>query len=254
MGSQTRNAENASETVPAPHGATYLIVIQVVSRALTFISNQFLLRHLSPAILGLATQLELYSISTLYFSRESFRIALQQHSVSVGPKDVGRSKGHRPDASTHLATDASRQIQTAVNASYFTILIGFPLAYVLAQAYQHARLADESESQFFYESLIIVGVSTAIELGSEPCFAALQQSMLFRRRAAIEMASAFVKSLSSCAAAMWMSSRNTTLGVLPFAIGQLGYAITLFCGYVVSAYQLGNTTGISLIPRALYEG
>lgn len=253
MSAQTRNTGDASENVSPARGATYLIIIQVVSRGLTFISNQFLLRHLSPPILGLATQLELYSISTLYFARESNRIALQQQLVGIVAKDAGGRERYRPDTPRKQLTDLSRQIQVAVNVSYLTILVGCPLAYFLAQTYLHVRLADGSENDFFKESLTIVGVSTAIELWSEPCFAAIQQTMLFRRRAAVEMVSAFVKSLFSCGTAMWMSGRNIPPGVLPFAVGQFGYAIALFCGYLISAYPLCNAAGFSLIPRSLYS-
>src|SRR5271155_2596960 len=56
-------------------GATLLIGLQVGSRALTFIVNQILLRYLSPEILGISTQLEVYSISVLFFARESLRVA-----------------------------------------------------------------------------------------------------------------------------------------------------------------------------------
>src|SRR3954470_10544401 len=59
-------------------GATFLILLQVLSRAFTFIVNQVLLRYLSPELLGLSTQLELYSISVLFFSREHIRVAVQR--------------------------------------------------------------------------------------------------------------------------------------------------------------------------------
>src|SRR4051794_22555687 len=43
-------------------GATFLILLQITSRALTFGVNQVLLRYLSPELLGISTQLELYLI------------------------------------------------------------------------------------------------------------------------------------------------------------------------------------------------
>ena len=119
--------------IPLSHGAPYLIVIQVASRGLTFLANQILLRYLSPGNLGVATQLELYSTSSLYFSRESIRIAVQRqptgllsgHSNNPGDKNV--SKGLASVKSGHLRA-ASQEI---VNISYLSVIIGGPLVCIL---------------------------------------------------------------------------------------------------------------------------
>src|SRR5579871_5739926 len=60
-------------------GASYLILLQLFTRVLTFTFNQLVLRHTTPAIFGFATiQLELLSNTILFVSREGFRIALQR--------------------------------------------------------------------------------------------------------------------------------------------------------------------------------
>ena len=43
-------------------GATFLILLQMGSRAVTFALNQFLLRFLSPELLGVSVQMELFVI------------------------------------------------------------------------------------------------------------------------------------------------------------------------------------------------
>lgn len=71
-------------------GATVLVLLQVGARGLTFAVNQVLLRQMSPEILAVSTQLELYLISTLYFARESLRVALQRqtdHGSKMHPKE-----------------------------------------------------------------------------------------------------------------------------------------------------------------------
>jgi len=83
-------------------GASFLILVQISSRALTFTINQILLRFLSPELLGASVQLELYSISVLYFARESLRVALQ--------RQTGNS-------------------QALVNLSYISVALGLPIAY-----------------------------------------------------------------------------------------------------------------------------
>lgn len=235
-GSDTENAEAA---LPSARGATYLIVIQVVSRGLTFLSNQFLLRHLSPTIFGLATQLELYSISALYFSRESIRIAAQQQRT-------GPTEGN--------PTQASRESsQAIVNISYLPLTFGCPLVYIFGRAWQQVNSSGETDAYFLQESVVIVAISTLLELLSEPCFAVIQQRMLFRKRARIETTSAFVKGVLSCGTVVWMSWKEIQPGLLPFAIGQLGFAVTLLCGYLISAFPLSIESGFSLYPRRLIQ-
>ena len=78
-------------------GATFLILLQMGSRAVTFGLNQFLLRFLSPELLGVSVQMELFVISTLYFARESLRIAAQRRSDAV-PAEGRAASEARPGA------------------------------------------------------------------------------------------------------------------------------------------------------------
>lgn len=237
MNSASSAIEHVEATFPSARGATYLIVIQVVSRGLTFFSNQFLLRHLSPTILGLATQLELYSISTLYFSRESIRVAVQQEQTALTEENPRQA--------------ARESSQAIVNVSYLSLVLGCPLVYIFGRACQQVNPSGETDVYFLRESVVIVAISTILELLSEPCFAVIQQRMLFRKRARIETTSAFAKGILSCTTAVWMSRRDIQPGVLPFAIGHLGSAVTLFSGYLISALPLSIESGFALFPRQL---
>ncbi|KAF8542507.1 Rft protein-domain-containing protein [Trichophaea hybrida] len=64
-------------------GAKFLILLQVSSRLLTFGVNQLLLRYLFTRVTSISVQLELLTISILYFSRESLRNALQRQSSAL---------------------------------------------------------------------------------------------------------------------------------------------------------------------------
>src|ERR1700733_2560590 len=73
--------ESSSNTIlsASATGASYLILLQVFTRLLTFTFNQLILRHTTPSVFGFATiQLELLSGTVLFLSREGFRIALQR--------------------------------------------------------------------------------------------------------------------------------------------------------------------------------
>src|SRR5437763_16762901 len=106
-------AQKPAETAPsAARGTLYLILIQVASRALTFIGNQVLLRFLSPKLLGIAVQLELFSVFVLYFSRESLRVALQRQPARVDSEKRDDDQVEEPK---------SVQSQSIVNLSYLVV-------------------------------------------------------------------------------------------------------------------------------------
>ena len=140
-------------------GATFLIILQIGSRALTFIVNQILLRYLSPELLGVSSQLELYGISVLYFARESLRLALQR----------GGGKA-----------------QEVVNLSYIAIGLGPPLAYGFANLYMRQATPTLLATPYVEESLSLYALATCLELLIEPCFVIAQQKMLYGTRASLD--------------------------------------------------------------------
>ncbi|KAJ9623947.1 Oligosaccharide translocation protein rft1 [Taxawa tesnikishii (nom. ined.)] len=202
-------------------GASFLILLQIGSRALTFALNQILLRFLSPAILGVAVQLELYCISVLYFSRESLRVACQRRAQGV---------------------------QTVINLSYLALTAGLPLSFLLAELYLRTEVPNVP---FLVQSLKLYGVAALLELASEPAFVAAQQKMLYKVRASAEAAATVMKTLATCGLAFWASKQGEDVGVLPFAIGQMAYAATLLLVYAVRMALNATTERYSLLPTAL---
>src|SRR5271163_4619450 len=110
-------------------GTLYLVFIQVTSRALTFGGNQFLLRFLSPELLGIAVQLELWSVSVLYFSRESLRVALQKQPKAIAARLDGRGSAEKGGAEKRDAEKRRDEkverlsAQIMINLSYVAIVI-----------------------------------------------------------------------------------------------------------------------------------
>lgn len=205
-------------------GATFLILLQMGSRAITFGLNQFLLRFLSPELLGVSVQLELFVISTLYFARESLRIVAQRRS------DGG--------------------IQAAINLSYLAILAGGPIGFTLAQAYLRT---DVPKVANLHVSLKICHFAAMIELLSEPSFVAVQQHMLYKTRAAAEGAAVMLKTLATAGLVFWSRSRSVDVGVLPFAAGEFAYGATLAVIYISSVRSVALEKGFSLLPREMSE-
>lgn len=202
-------------------GATFLILLQVGSRALTFAVNQILLRFLSPELLGISAQLELFSISVLFFSRESLRVALQRQASNT---------------------------QSVVNLAYIAVIIGIPLIYGLGSLYLHAAPVGIS---FLRETLKIYGAAAFIELLSEPAFATAQQKLLYKVRASAETSATIARCLGTCGSAIWASRVGLDLGALPFGIGQMAYATVLLATYIYNLSTTEPSNEYSLLPKKL---
>ncbi|KAG9649901.1 Rft-1-domain-containing protein, partial [Aureobasidium melanogenum] len=202
-------------------GASFLILLQIGSRALTFALNQILLRFLSPELLGVSVQLELYCISVLYFARESLRVALQRRADGT---------------------------QAVINMSYLAIAAGVPLSYALAVLYLQTEVP---KVPFFIQSLRVYGIAAMVELFAEPSFVAAQQKMLYKVRASAEAAATIMKTFATVGLVLWASRQGKDLGVLPFAIGQLAYAASLLVVYSARLVLVARSEGFSLLPRSI---
>jgi O-antigen/teichoic acid export membrane protein len=200
-------------------GASLLILLQLASRGVTFAINQVIVRYLSPEIFGLAAQFELYLITVLYFARESVRVASQRQS-----KDP----------------------QTVINLSYISIALGPPLAFGLATVFlsgAHANVPFHGLSQVLYAS------SCVLELFSEPAFLAAQQKLLYKTRATSEAYATLTRCLVTCAIAVWGNRSGQSFGVLPFALGQVSYAIVLLAMFNWKLWPVASVENFSLLPR-----
>ena len=237
-------ARSKEETVLAAsaRGATYLVLLQISSRAFTFIVNQILLRYLSPELLGISSQLELYAISVLYFSRESLRVALQRQGGG-GNRDENSKEGSK------TASTATARAQEVVNLTYIPITLGPVLAYLFSRLYISKATVDVLSIPRILDALTLYSVAVVLELCIEPCFAVANQQMLYGLRASAETVATLLRCAVTCSTAIWGSQADKSMGALPFAFGQLGYASGLILVYHGSIWS--KATGFSLIPRSL---
>ncbi|KAL2015389.1 hypothetical protein VTK56DRAFT_5543 [Thermocarpiscus australiensis] len=232
--------ENAGNGARALRGASLLILLQVVSRALTFVANQLLLRFLTAQLLGVSAQLEVYYLSVIFFARESLRVAIQRQDSS--------SLSQSGDGKPHGGTNKSAQ--AVVNLGYISILLGIPLAFLFGWLY----LSSLSESTLasaenLVISLYIYGLAAVLELLSEPAFVVMQTRLQFGARATAESVATFLRCAVTLGSAVWGASRG--LGVLPFALGQLSYGVGLLAVYIWKGAWLAKREGFSLLPRRI---
>lgn len=235
-------------------GATFLILLQIVSRALTFVVNQVLLRYLSPEILGISTQLELFSISVLYFARDSIRVALQRQRTSDEPQGLdeeGDGGGRKTSVKLPETYTSTTRAQEVVNLSYIALGLGLPLTYIFAKLYIRSASSQVLQTPYLQESLSIYALATALELINEPSFAVAQQQMLYGTRASAETLATFARCLVTCGTAVWASRTKSTLGALPFALGQLSYAVVINITYWLKISPLRHKAGFSIFLKSL---
>jgi oligosaccharide translocation protein RFT1 len=233
-------------------GATFLIVLQVSSRALTFVVNQLLLRYLSPELLGISTQLEVYSISVLFFARESLRVAIQrQRDANVD--DERKQQQHSDTRAKDERGLAARKTQEVVNLAYVSISLGLLFAFVLAWAYLQSLRSDPSilETPYFKQALQLYGFAAFMELLAEPCFIVVQQKSEYRIRAAAESFATVSRCLMTCGSAVLAARYGTNIGVLPFALGQCTYGLSLLFVYYRKVSTIAITGGFSLMARPI---
>ena len=221
-------------------GASFLISLQIGSRALTFIVNQILVRFLSPELLGISSQLELFSVTVLTFARESIRVALGRSG------DLGQEDGKTEKSKTAESYGQARKVQEAINLSYIAILLGPFIATFFSWLYWRNPEPAVLAMPCIKEAFAVYAAATILELCMEPCFAVAAQQMLFSTRATAEAGATFTRCIVNCGLAAWASRTGLGLGALPFAAGQLSYALVLNLAYYSHTYPRASREGYSL--------
>ncbi|KAJ5475053.1 hypothetical protein N7539_008119 [Penicillium diatomitis] len=189
---------------------------------------------MSPVILGIAAQLELFQVTILYFSRESIRMAIQRQPLQpMSSNNLPKSQADPAEkervtsSQSHLAVAS----QSVVNLSYLSLGLGVLLTMAITSLYRYYAPVQAAFTPYFQHSVVITGFASLLELAIEPFFAVIQQRMWYEKRAAVEMPAAFLRSLTTCSTFIYASRANVPIGALPFALGHLSYSLALLCGY-----------------------
>ncbi|KAF8422682.1 Rft protein-domain-containing protein [Tirmania nivea] len=259
IGAKDGFPQNTSLLLASAEGVKFLVLLQISSRLLTFLVNQVLLRYLSPELLGISIQFELYMITIVYFSRESLRTAIQRYGISsdTGPipsRANDKEKTHGPEGV--IEGTPAAQSQTVVNLAYIPIPLGVLFAAIIAPYYVRSFVSSDTVSRpYFYESVLLYTVATLLELFSEPGFALSQQMLLYKLRAGAESAAALTRCILTCGLTIYGVKvglgGDSGLGPLPFAVGQLGYAIVLIAFYIGQCWNIARGEGFSLGLRKI---
>ena len=198
-----------------------LIFVQVFSRFSTFAINQASLRYLSPALLGASTQLELYSTTILTFARDSIRVALAR-------------QGYDPN------------LQNLMNTAHLPLVLGMPLALVFKFLYEKSGLPDVVGMA---QAVNWVAIASIIELLAEPAFALVQVKGEYGVRASAETTATVARCVFTFVVVVYADANDQDAGVMPFAYGQMAYAVTLLLVYLWRVGPMLEASKVKWFPK-----
>ncbi|KAF9938725.1 Oligosaccharide translocation protein rft1 [Modicella reniformis] len=235
----TTTTDQASSILSSSvQGASYLVLLQFVSRMLTFTLNQILLRFTSAETLGIASvQLELLLNTILFLSREGVRCAAIRVSDDIDAGTSGsvpfasENKGSDDACSDQETKDPNRidnskmqqqqqqlgrneayRLQKLVNMVYAPIPVGAFMT-CLAVGYYLSLVDVSSEARFpgFRLSIYLYGLAALIELLSEPMFMVAQYKLWFKTRVSVEGTAVIIRCVLTCALTIY-GARATIVG------------------------------------------
>jgi oligosaccharide translocation protein RFT1 len=199
----------------AVRGVKLMMLLQLLSRVVTFGLNALVVRQVAPEVVGVAAQLQLITNLTLFFSREAVRRALAR----------GQGVGGELLAWAPL----------------------FPLGVASCAAVGWAWLAGASGAERavpgFAPAVLLTLLASLVELAGEPAFALNLRAMRYRARFVIESAAV----LALCGT-LFVSVTVLQLGLIGWGLGQLAFAIVSALGNSVAAGGCGGGAGRSRWP------
>ncbi|WAQ82359.1 hypothetical protein PtA15_2A676 [Puccinia triticina] len=204
-----------------------LIGLQLISRLLTFILNQTLVRVASPEALGtVSIQFEVLINTVLFFSREGVRGGLsrtQDEFTRLSSPGLSSDQKHLPHGSPSSIT----RRQQIVNACFLPIPIGIPFSLILFLLYRLTVHAATAQQPHFQTALLFYLLAVLCELVSEPAYIHLILAGQTRRRVKVEGTAVSVKTVITLFVVLFGYHHGRDWGLLGFATGQLAYSLSL---------------------------
>lgn len=203
-------------------GASSLVVLQLLSRIVTFALNQALVRLASPAVFGTANiQFELLLSTILFLSREGVRNALLRSSSS---------------------SENSRSI---ANIALIPPLLGIPIAILSTATYLSLTSASTSSQPHFTPAVLIYALSAIVELASEPGYIRAQNELRFGVRVRAEGLGVILKAGTTVA---MIVAGGEEMALVGFAVGQLAYASMIYGSFWLE-YGFGGVVPKKVVER-----
>ncbi|KAG2158043.1 Rft protein-domain-containing protein [Suillus bovinus] len=208
-----------------------LMGLQLVSRLLTFVLNQALVRLASPQAYGTAAiQFEFILSTILFLSREGVRNALLRawpRNTTIHTQGSTLNKDDHAPALTNLST--------------LPIILGLPVSLAMALAYATLASDDARRQPHFHVALSTYVFAALSELFSEPMHNRAMGEVRTGARVRAEGLGITCKTIVTYLILLYDSTRPDSgeFALVAFALGQLTYSNVVFFSY---AYQMGYPT------------
>ncbi|KAI7901104.1 Rft protein-domain-containing protein [Cokeromyces recurvatus] len=220
------NKDEKSLLAVTAKGASYLILLQFISRMLTFLLNQIVLRYVSKATFGIASvNLELLASTILFISREGFRSALIR---------------------------SSKKPQTILNLAYIPTCFGVIITF-LTCIYYLSTISEEEAFRFPYYrmAVLLYGAASFLELTVEPLFVLALNHLHFQLRVTVEGVAVIVKCLVTFSLTIYFAG-NEEYSILAFAIAQFVFGFIMMMGYL-GFFLYKEKSFQKLLPHQIVE-
>ena len=204
--SKIENGNDAGSLGTALSTGKSLVLLQLLSRLLTFVLNQSLVRLAPPEVFGTAAiQFDLIYTTILFLSREGIRNALLRSSPS------------EPD--TRGQTDAKSTGGVITSLARLPLKLGFGVSMIAVGVYLYYSSSTTTRQPDFYPALLLYVVAALVELLVEPLYIRTLSSVPPKLgvRVQAEGGMAIVKAVVTFSL-LYLVPRRALLG---FALGQL---------------------------------
>jgi oligosaccharide translocation protein RFT1 len=202
-----------------------LVLLQLLSRVLTFGLNQTLVRLAPPEVFGTAAiQFDLLCSTILFLSREGIRNALLRLKAN-------NQEGARQGIDPRNAAAKEKQVTALAKVP---LLLGSIVASFVCSVYLYSSGASTTNQRDFHLSLALYVASSLVELGIEPLYIRTLRATPSRLRVRVqaEGGMAIVKSIITVLAIIGFEKQGRR-PLLAFALGQLSGALWLAARYVI---------------------
>lgn len=215
--------------------ARSLVLLQLLSRALTFSLNHALLRFASPEVFGTASiQFDLIGSTLLFLSREGIRGALLRSGRPLSDQEPSSSDDSKaggsniPNASRTRDEQTQLRKQQDLNLSLLPLPLFVGLATVILPLYIYSSPPSTLSQPYFYLSLSLHVFAYLLELLCEPYYIRLQTDLKLNVRVQAEGAAVIAKAGITLLAVWCMRDDGPLLG---FGLGQLTYGAVLLARF-----------------------
>ncbi|KAF8436915.1 Rft-1-domain-containing protein [Boletus edulis BED1] len=199
--------------------ARSLIGLQLVSRLVTFVLNQGLIRLVSPQAYGTAAvQFELLMSTILFLSREGVRNSL----LRIWPQQTNMDQ---PASAVSVAQCA--------NLAALPFFLGLPTTFVTVVLYAFSASETTANQPHFHLALLIYATAAVGALLSEPMHNRAMGEVRTDARVKAEGLGIIVKTITTYLILLYDDNRRHLgeLALIAFALGQLAYSATVFWTY-----------------------